>query len=117
MAPITFFRKELRHGSGGAGRHRGGMGQVIEFTVDVGRPWTLNAVTSRLRHPPQGLFGGEPGATGRFVIDGEPVRTQQRINLQTGDVVRLELPGGGGYGKPHGRPAPATSLTSEKAGT
>jgi N-methylhydantoinase B len=117
MAPITFFRKELRHGSGGGGRHRGGMGQVIEFTVDVGRPWTLNAVTSRLRHPPQGLFGGEPGATGRFVIDGEPVRTQQRINLQTGDVVRLELPGGGGYGKPHGRPAPATSLTSEKAGT
>ncbi len=52
MAPIRFLRKELREGSGGAGRHRGGLGQVIEFTVDVERPWLLNAVTSRLEHPP-----------------------------------------------------------------
>jgi N-methylhydantoinase B len=99
MAPIRFVGKQLRDGSGGAGAHVGGAGQIIEFTVDASRPWTLNAVTSRLRHPPRGLFGGEPGATGSFLVNGEPVRTQQRIELNPGDLVRLELPGGGGYGE------------------
>jgi N-methylhydantoinase B len=97
-APVRFLRKELRPGSGGAGRVEGGLGQVIEFTVDTQRPWQLNAVTSRLKHAPRGLFGGEPGAPGRFVVNGEPVTTQARIQLQPGDIVRLELPGGGGYG-------------------
>jgi N-methylhydantoinase B len=77
----------------------GGLGQVIEFTVENGRDWTLNAVTSRLAHPPQGLFGGAAGAPGRFLVNDEPVRTQKRIDLHSGDLVRLELPGGGGYGE------------------
>jgi N-methylhydantoinase B len=98
-APIRFLRKELRPGSGGDGAQPGGLGQVIEFTVDTRRPWTLNAVTSRLAYPPQGVFGGGDGAPGRFLVNGEPVRTQSRIELQPGDVVRLELPGGGGYGE------------------
>jgi N-methylhydantoinase B len=105
MGPISFVRKELRRGSGGHGRHMGGLGQVIEFTVDVGTPWVLNAVTSRLRYPPLGLFGGQPGSSGRFLVEGEPVRTQQRLELQPGDLVRLELPGGGGYGEPAGASA------------
>lgn len=99
-APIRFVRKELRRGSGGAGRQPGGLGQVIEFTVDSERPWLLNAVTSRLRHPPEGIFGGKPGAAGGFSVNGEPVRTQRKIDLQPRDLVRLELPGGGGYGDP-----------------
>jgi N-methylhydantoinase B len=97
-APLRFLRKELRSGSAGEGVQQGGRGQVIEFTVDSVRSWTLNAVTSRLRHPPAGIFGGSPGAAGHFYINGEPVRTQRRIELQPGAVVRLELPGGGGYG-------------------
>ena len=101
-APLRFLRKELRPGSGGAGTTAGGLGQVIEFTVENGRAWTLNAITSRLSHPPQGLFGGEPGAVGSFLVNGEPVRTQMRIDLQSGDLVRLELPGGGGYGDGNG---------------
>jgi N-methylhydantoinase B len=101
-APVRFLRKELRPGSGGAGRHEGGPGQTIEFTVDTRHPWMLNAVTSRLQHGPAGLFGGRAGAVGRFLVNGEPVRTQARIQLQPGDVVRLELPGGGGYGDPAG---------------
>lgn len=100
MAPIRFLRKELRRGSGGAGREPGGLGQLIEFTVDVGTPWVLNAVTSRLERPPLGIFGGEPGATGVFLVNGQPVRTQQRLDLEPGDIVHLELPGGGGYGEP-----------------
>jgi N-methylhydantoinase B len=97
-APIRFLRKELRQGSGGPGAEEGGLGQIIEFTVDTTRPWVLNAVTSRLGHPPLGLLGGQPGQAGRFLVNGEPVTTQARITLQPGDVVRLELPGGGGYG-------------------
>lgn len=104
-APLRFLRKELRLGSGGAGRQVGGMGQVIEFTVDSSHPWVLNAVTSRLRHPPEGLFGGRPGAGGRFTVNGTPVTTQMRIDLESGDVVRLELPGGGGFGEPLAAPA------------
>lgn len=97
-APVRFLQKALRAGSGGAGSTAGGLGQVVEFTVDSERPWTLNAVTSRLKRPPDGLFGGEPGASGSFTVDGEPVATQSRLNLEPGNVVRLELPGGGGYG-------------------
>ena len=97
-APIRFLRKELRMGSGGDGAQIGGMGQTIEFTVDTTRPWQLNAVTSRLRDAPQGIFGGEAGAAGSFTVNGQPVRTQSRITLQPGDHVRLDLPGGGGYG-------------------
>ena len=58
----------------------------------------MNAVTSRLAVPPEGIFGGEAGAAGSFTVNGEAVRTQQRITLQPGDRVSLELPGGGGYG-------------------
>ncbi len=97
-APIRFLRKELRDGSGGAGGQVGGLGQTIEFTVDTDRPWQLNAVTSRLAEAPAGILGGEAGATGAFTVNGEPVRTQQRITLAAGDIVRLDLPGGGGYG-------------------
>ncbi len=103
-APVRFLRKELRRGSGGRGRQPGGMGQTIEFTVDSGRPWTLNAITSRLRHPPQGIFGGEPGAPGHFLVNGERVRTQRRIDLKPSDSVLLALPGGGGYGTPEEQP-------------
>jgi N-methylhydantoinase B len=99
-APIRFLRKSLRTGSGGAGRQRGGDGQVVEFTVDTSAPWVLNAVASRLARGPAGLFGGRAGATGSFTVNGEPVRTQARITLQPGDLVRLDLPGGGGFGPP-----------------
>jgi N-methylhydantoinase B len=99
-APIRFTRKALRPGSGGIGAQTGGLGQTIEFTVDTTRAWQLNAVTSRLQEPPQGIFGGEAGEAGSFTVNGEPVRTQARVTLKPGDVVRLDLPGGGGYGEP-----------------
>jgi N-methylhydantoinase B len=98
QAPIRFLRKELRHDSGGRGEQPGGDGQVIEFTVDSGDEWLLNVVASRIAVPPRGLFGGEDGAGGRLLVNGEPVRTQRKMELVPGDVVRMELPGGAGYG-------------------
>jgi N-methylhydantoinase B len=98
-APIRFFRKELRRDSGGVGRTVGGLGQTIEFTVfEAPHGWQLNAVTSRLAVPPEGIFDGGSGAAGAFSVNGEPVRTQARISLHEGDRVRLDLPGGGGCG-------------------
>ena len=99
-APIRFREKSLRAGSGGAGKQTGGLGQTIEFSVDTEKPWQLNAVTSRLSHAPEGIFGGSAGASGGFTVNGEPVETQARISLSKEDVVRLDLPGGGGYGAP-----------------
>lgn len=100
QAPIRFLRKQLREGSGGAGAQPGGLGQVIEYTVETGAPWLLNAVASRLAIPPAGILGGAPGAGGALTVNGQPVRTQRKMELASGDVVRMELPGGGGYGAP-----------------
>ena len=97
-APLRFHEKSLRPDSGGAGAQIGGLGQTIEFSVDTERAWQLNAVTSRLADPPLGVFGGDAGATGSFLVNGEAVQTQARISLTGDDVIRLELPGGGGYG-------------------
>ncbi|MDP6965274.1 MAG: hydantoinase B/oxoprolinase family protein [Acidimicrobiales bacterium] len=98
-APIHFHRKELRQGSGGEGAQTGGLGQTIEFSVDTDNYWELNAVTSRLSNPPKGIFGGNSGAAGSFQVNGKSVETQNRIKLEAEDVVRLDLPGGGGYGE------------------
>jgi N-methylhydantoinase B len=99
-APIRFSEKSLRPGSGGAGAQTGGLGQTIEFSVDTDKAWQLNAVTSRLADAPLGLFGGEAGSAGSFKVNGERVETQARISLTGDDVIRLELPRGGGYGTP-----------------
>lgn len=115
-APVRFTTKALRHDSGGAGRTTGGLGQTIEFSVDTERPWQLNAVTSRLAHAPKGLFGGKAGAAGRFSVNGEAVTTQARVTLQPDDVVRLDLPGGGGYGDPDTDGPTADSGNDEQGG-
>ena len=98
--PIVFDRKELRPGSGGAGRSPGGDGQVIQFHLRTAHPWTLNAVPSRLDRGPDGLAGGAPGAAGRFTVNGRPVNEARKITLAPEDVVVLETPGGGGFGPP-----------------
>jgi N-methylhydantoinase B len=97
--PIVFDRKELRHGSGGEGRSRGGDGQAIQFRMRTDHPWLLNAVPSRLDQGPEGLGGGASGAAGRFLVNGMPVSVAKKLSMQAGDVVLLETPGGGGYGK------------------
>ena len=98
-APMRFLRKALRPGSGGAGAQRGGLGQTIEFTVDTDRPWQLNAVTCRLAVPPEGIFGGEPGAAGSFTRQRRTgARPSPGSRCSPDDHVRLDLPGGGGYG-------------------
>jgi N-methylhydantoinase B len=100
VMPIVFDRKELRRGSGGTGKSRGGDGQIIQFRMRTNDPWLLNAVPSRLDEGPEGLGGGGPGAAGRFLVNGRPIREAKKLVMQPDDVVVLETPGGGGYGTP-----------------
>ena len=108
--PLRVRRLEIRRGSGGAGRHRGGDGVVKEFEVLV--PAVFAWSMTRHDDPPPGLAGGAPGAVGRVtLVAGRGSRVlgpRGRLALTAGDVVRIETPGGGGYGAPRGRRARGT---------
>jgi N-methylhydantoinase B len=100
--PIRVERNALRLGSGGAGRHRGGDGVIRELRVL--EPCRLSILSERRRHAPQGRKGGDPGTPGRNLLNGEELPAKVTRDVQPGDVVRIETPGGGGYGSP-GLPA------------
>lgn len=97
-APVVFRRKELRPNSGGRGRNHGGDGQVVEFTVHSKHPWTVNAMTSGTRVRPAGLAGGEPGGRGKLYVNGAETEMSGKTLMRPGDVIRMETPGGGGFG-------------------
>ena len=97
--PIVFDKKELRIGSGGAGKSRGGDGQTIAWHMRTNSTWLLNAVPSRTSLAPEGLGGGGAGAAGAFLVNGKRVSEARKLVMQAGDQVMLETPGGGGYGK------------------
>ena len=96
--PIVFSCKELEAGTGGAGKQPGGLGQRIGYRMRTDRPWRLNTIPSRLEHTAEGLHGGEPGARGRFEINGKPVSESKKLDMQPDDEVLMITPGGGGFG-------------------
>jgi N-methylhydantoinase B len=100
--PIRVERNALRLGSGGPGQHSGGDGVVRELRVL--ETCRLSIVSERRRHAPQGRKGGAPGVSGRNLLNCEELPAKVTRDLQPGDVVRIETPGGGGYGSP-GLPA------------
>jgi N-methylhydantoinase B len=104
VAPVVFHRRELRDGSGGAGTHRGGLGQVIELGGAGGVPIALLCNFERVHNPARGREGGGSGAPGRVALrSGRPIGPKGRQTVPPRDVIRLELPGGGGFGDPHRR--------------
>lgn len=104
ISPIVFWRKELRSDSGGAGRHRGGHGQVIEIANREGRPFSLSATYERTRHPARGRHGGASGATGSLrLASGPAVKPLGRSTVPGEDRLLMEFPGGGGFGDPDER--------------
>ncbi len=101
IAPVIFRRREFREGSGGAGRHRGGLGQVIELGGADGNPIAMLCNFERINNPARGRDGGGLGAPGRVsLVSGKPIRSKGRQSVPGGDFIRLELPGGGGFGSP-----------------
>jgi N-methylhydantoinase B len=75
---------------------RGGDGVVRE--LEVLEPCRISIVSDRRAHGPAGANGGRPGAPGRNLVNGLPVPGKTTLELRPGDVVRIETPGGGGFG-------------------
>jgi N-methylhydantoinase B len=96
--PLRVVQYARRGGSGGAGRWRGGDGIVRE--LEALRDLEFSLIAERRRHAPRGAAGGQPGATGRDEIDGEPIPGKVTGTLRAGQRLRIETPGGGGYGPP-----------------
>jgi N-methylhydantoinase B len=95
--PLRVERWELRSGSGGAGEHRGGDGLVRELRVL--EDCRLSVLAERRRNAPHGAAGGGAGAPGRTLVNGEEQPPKLTKQLHAGDVIRIETPGGGGYGR------------------
>jgi N-methylhydantoinase B len=101
VAPVMFRRREFREGSGGTGKYRGGLGQVIELGGADGMPVAMLCNFERINNPARGRDGGGLGAPGQVtLVSGKPIRSKGRQTIQGGDFIRLELPGGGGFGDP-----------------
>ena len=95
--PLRVRELSVRRGSGGAGLHRGGDGIVRE--IEALAPMRFTLIGERRRHPPRGREGGADGAAGRDLLGGEPLPSKAEGRLQPGEVLRIETPGGGGYGR------------------
>ncbi len=99
--PLRIRRSELREGSGGEGRFRGGMGVRREVEILAERA-TVSLQTERRRSQPWGLGGGSPGARGRNALERDGTERELpdkcTVEVARGDVVIVETPGGGGHG-------------------
>jgi N-methylhydantoinase B len=108
-SPLIVERRELLADSGGAGEQRGALGRREVFRVpdDDYAPQPpavgLGIQSGRFRLPPEGLFGGKPGAKARFLVNGRPGNPYGLTRLKPGDVVTMDAAGGGGYGDPRQR--------------
>ena len=96
--PLRVRSYALRQGSGGAGKWRGGQGVIRE--LEALASMELSVLAERRRHHPAGAAGGGHGAVGRTLLNGTPLAPKARALLEPGDVLRLETPGGGGWGTP-----------------
>jgi N-methylhydantoinase B len=108
--PLRVERYAFRPGSGGDGSHRGGLG--LERRLRIQQDATVSLLTERRRYAPQGVDGGEPGATGENLLelpgeDEQSVAAKTTLDVPAGTVVTVRTPGGGGHGDPAERDAAA----------
>jgi N-methylhydantoinase B len=94
--PVRVRELALRRGSGGAGAHRGGDGIVRE--LEALEPMSFTLITERRRHAPRGRDGGADGTPGRNLLNGRELPSKCAGELESGDRLRIETPGGGGRG-------------------
>lgn len=105
MSPVVVWRKELVTDSGGVGRTRGGLGQILEIANSEAQPFAMSAATcDRVVFPARGRDGGGPGALGAFRLkSGHVFEGKKKHTVPAGERLILELPGGGGLGDPRER--------------
>jgi N-methylhydantoinase B len=94
--PVRVRELSVRRGSGGDGRFRGGDGVIRSFEALAPMRFTL--ITERRSRGPRGRLGGGDGAPGLNLLNGEPLPAKCEGELEPGDVLRIETPGGGGLG-------------------
>ena len=104
-APVLFHSRELRVDSGGAGQHRGGLGQHIEVSSAINEDIMLFLSVERVGNPAKGRHGGLDGAKGRIRIgkDGADLPSKGEFRIPAGETLIFETPGGGGFGPPSRR--------------
>ena len=101
VIPVHVLRRELIADSGGAGIHRGGLGQIIEVESAEHRPILLFASVERMKYPARGRSGGIDGRCGRITLrSGKVLAGKGGQVIPEGDVLVFETPGGAGYGSP-----------------
>ncbi len=97
-APLLFQYKRLRPNSGGAGQHRGGLGQEMLIESLSESAIAVTFMAERTRHGAPGLAGGGTGQVGSVQINGAEADNRAQHHLQRGDRILIATPGGGGYG-------------------
>jgi 5-oxoprolinase (ATP-hydrolysing) len=107
--PVRLREFRLRHGSGGQGAHRGGDGVTREFELLA--PLRVSILSERRVRQPFGLFGGKPGAIGHNLHNGRNLEGKASFNAEEGDRIRVETPGGGGFGKGRIKPRDVDETT------
>ena len=107
LYPVMFTQWALRPDCGGPGKHRGGLGAIYEIEALADGGAEVFLLGERGKYPPPGANGGGSAALNRFVYetdDGEAtpplVSKVTDVKIRRGQKVRLETPGGGGFGDP-----------------
>ena len=94
--PLRVREYRLRRSSGGEGKQRGGDGVVREIETIV--PARMSLLADRRKRGPYGLYGGAEGASGANTVNGQTIAAKGSHELKAGDRIRIETPGGGGWG-------------------
>ena len=112
VAPVVFWRRELRTDSGGPGKFRGGLGQTIEVSSANGMPIVVFLSLERIKNPALGRAGGMAGMTGRVRLKSRSreLPGKGEVRLEHEERLIFETPGGGGYGDPRDRSPDAIGL-------
>lgn len=115
ISPIVIWEKEYRTDSGGAGEHRGGLGQVMRITNKEDAPFVMSSMFDRVGHPARGLKGGADGLAGRVYQtppagDVIEMKAKGRQRVAERNELTMAMPGGGGYGDPKQRDAEKVAL-------
>jgi N-methylhydantoinase B len=104
--PLAIEAYKVREGSGGKGKHRGGDGILREYRFL--EPAEVTLLTDRRARGPYGIQGGEAGKPGRNTLIRRRKRValgaKTRFEVQTDDVLRIETPGGGAWGRATAKP-------------
>ena len=99
ITPLVIWKKELRQDSGGAGRQRGGLGQIMEVSSREDAPFGIFAGFERVKFPARGRNGGGPGGLGKLSLkSGTELKPKGLSVIQPGERLLVEMPGGGGMG-------------------